>query len=94
MAAMSEMRTEGNERILDVVCLVASRSFSQRMLLAANHTPAYLKHILLLHLHYHYASRTLFFKQIKGANLECFSIVLPRLIPVVVHGEWTSRLTV
>lgn len=60
MAAMSEMRKEGNERTLDVACLAVSRSFPQIMLLVANHIPAYLKHILP--------------EQVKGASLECLSI--------------------
>lgn len=47
MAAMSEMRTQGNEGTLDVACSVAPRSSPQGILLAANHIPGYFKHILL-----------------------------------------------
>lgn len=44
MAAMSEMRAEGNERTLDAGPLVVPKDFPPRMLLAANHRPAYFKH--------------------------------------------------
>lgn len=75
MAAMSEKRTEGNERTLDVACLVASRSFPQGMLLAANHIPAYLKHILPLSPLSLCFKNFVFLEQVKEASVGCFSIL-------------------
>lgn len=94
--AMSEMRTEGNERTFDAACSVALRSSPQRMLLAANPVPAYFTHFFFLYLRYHDTLRTLIFKKTlrEQTPFECFSVSDTLHIQCMVdstttfHSKW------